>query len=145
MPWETDGQLTEFRIILIQGDEERERHIRCNILCTFLANKPVLMWAFNRLPHVHKIFTLVYLFWPDLAPQIRNLLWNFKLNFIDKNYWLFHWSVSTQKYIFHSAPWNLLSTWKLSYYGYLRHLIEPGFVVEQQIEKCWSNNINHHC
>ena len=43
----------------MQGDKGRERHIRCNAFCTFLAGKPELVWAFNSLPHVHQIFTLL--------------------------------------------------------------------------------------
>ena len=44
---------------LPQGEEGRERHIRCNAFCTYLANRSELVQAFNGLSHLHQVFTLL--------------------------------------------------------------------------------------
>ena len=49
----------EFRVVLLQGEEGQERHIRCNTFCTYLANQSELVQAFNGLSHVHQIFALL--------------------------------------------------------------------------------------
>ena len=59
LPQEKDGRPTKLRVVSLQGDEGRERHIRCNAFCTYLANQPELVQAFNGLPHVHQIFALL--------------------------------------------------------------------------------------
>ena len=59
LPQEKDGRPTKLRVVSLQGEEGRERHIRCNAFCTYLANKPELVQAFNGLSHVHQIFALL--------------------------------------------------------------------------------------
>ena len=43
LPREATGQLTELRLVTIQGDERQDRHIHCNTFCTFLANRQELV------------------------------------------------------------------------------------------------------
>ena len=59
LPQGKDGILLELRVVLLQGAEERETHIRCNAFCTYLANQSELVQAFNGLSHVHQILALL--------------------------------------------------------------------------------------
>ena len=59
LPWDADGQPVKPRLVTIQGDGSRERHIRCNAFCTYLANQSELVQAFNGLSHLHQVFTLL--------------------------------------------------------------------------------------
>ena len=59
LPQGKDGRPPELRVVSLQGAEGRERHIRCNAFCTYLANQSVLVQAFNGLSHVHQILTLL--------------------------------------------------------------------------------------
>ena len=54
-----DGRPIKLRVVLLQGEEGRERHIRCNAFCTYLANQSELVQAFNGLSHVHQILALL--------------------------------------------------------------------------------------
>ena len=59
LPQEKDRIPINLRVVMLQGEEGRERCIRCNAFCTYLANKPELVQAFNGLSHVHQIFALL--------------------------------------------------------------------------------------
>ena len=59
LPQGKDGRPIELRVVLLQGEEGRERHIRCNAFCTYLANQSELVQAFNGLSHVHQILALL--------------------------------------------------------------------------------------
>ena len=59
LPLDANGQATTLRLVTIQGDEVRERRIRCNAFCTFLANRPEYVQAFNSLPQQHQIAVLL--------------------------------------------------------------------------------------
>ena len=59
LPQEKDRRSTKLRVLSLQGGEGRERHIRYNAFCTYLANKPELVQAFNGLSYVHQIFALL--------------------------------------------------------------------------------------
>ena len=59
LPQEKDGRPIKLRVVALQGEEGQERCICCNAFCTYLANKPELVQAFNGLSHVHQIFTLL--------------------------------------------------------------------------------------
>ena len=49
LPLDSNGQAPTLRLVTIQGDEVRERRMQCNAFCTFLANRPEYVQAFNRL------------------------------------------------------------------------------------------------
>ena len=59
LPWDADGRPAEPRLVTVQGDKRQDRHIRCNAFCTFLANRPEFVQAFNAFPHVHQIVALL--------------------------------------------------------------------------------------
>ena len=59
LPQGKDGRPLELRVVLLPGTEERERHIRCNALCIYVANQPELTLAFNGLSHVHQVLALL--------------------------------------------------------------------------------------
>ena len=59
LPQGKDGRPLKLRVVLLQGTEERERHIRCNALCTYMANQSELVLAFNGLSHVHQVLALL--------------------------------------------------------------------------------------
>ena len=59
LPLDANGQATTLRLVTIQGDEVRERRIRCNAFCAFLANRPEYVQAFNSLPQWHQIAVLL--------------------------------------------------------------------------------------
>ena len=59
LPLGVDGKPVELALVSFQGEEERERCVRCNILCTFLANQPRLVHSFNGLSHVHQTLVLI--------------------------------------------------------------------------------------
>ena len=59
LPQGKDGRPLELRVVLLPGTEDRERHIRCNSLCTYLANQPELTLAFNGLSHIHQVLVLL--------------------------------------------------------------------------------------
>ena len=59
VPQEKDGRPLMLRVVSLPGTEERERHIRCNALCTYVANLPELTLAFNGLSHVHQVLVLL--------------------------------------------------------------------------------------
>ena len=59
LPHGKDGRPIELRVASLQGEEGRERHIRCNAFCTYLANQSELVQAFNGLSHVHQILALL--------------------------------------------------------------------------------------
>ena len=40
VPQRKDGRPLELRVVSLPGTEERERHIRCNSLCTHIVNQP---------------------------------------------------------------------------------------------------------
>ena len=54
-----EGKPLELKVVSIQGEEEQDRHIRCNTFCTYLANQPELVQAFNGLSHVHQLFAIL--------------------------------------------------------------------------------------
>ena len=59
LPHGKDRKPIELGIVSLQGEEERERHVRCNILCTFLAKRPRLLHSFNGLSHAHQTLVLM--------------------------------------------------------------------------------------
>ena len=59
LPQGKDGRSIELRVVSLQGEEGRERHIRCNAFCTYLANQSELVQAFNGLSHLHQVFVLL--------------------------------------------------------------------------------------
>ena len=59
LPQEKDRRPIKLRVVKLQGEEGRERRIHCNTFCTYLANKPERVQAFNGLSHVHQIFALL--------------------------------------------------------------------------------------
>ena len=54
-----DKRPRELRVVSLPGEEGRERHIRCNAFCTYLANQSELVQAFNGLSHLHQVFALL--------------------------------------------------------------------------------------
>ena len=59
LPQGKDRRPLELRVVILPGTEERERHIRCNSLCMYLANLLGLTLAFNSLSHTHKVLVLL--------------------------------------------------------------------------------------
>ena len=50
LPRGKEGRSIELRVVSLQGEEGRDRHIRCNTFCTYLANQPELVQAFKASP-----------------------------------------------------------------------------------------------
>ena len=59
LPLDANGQATTLRLVTIQGDEVRERRIRCNAFCMFLANRLEYVQAFNRLLQQQQLAVLL--------------------------------------------------------------------------------------
>ena len=59
LSWHEDGQPTILRLVIIKGDKMQERRIRCNTLCTFLANRQEFVQAFSNLSQKHQIAALL--------------------------------------------------------------------------------------
>lgn len=59
LPQGKEGRLLKLRVVLLPGTEERERHIWCIALCTYVANQPELTLAFSGLSHVHQVLVLL--------------------------------------------------------------------------------------
>ena len=48
-----DERPKELKVVSLPGEGGRERHVRCNAFCTYLANRSELVQAFNSLSHLH--------------------------------------------------------------------------------------------
>ena len=48
-----DERPKELKVVSLPGEGGRERHVRCNTFCTYLANRSELVQAFNSLSHLH--------------------------------------------------------------------------------------------
>ena len=56
---EQDERPKELRVVSLPGEGGRERHIRCNTFCTYLANRSEQVQAFNSLSHIHQVVVLM--------------------------------------------------------------------------------------
>ena len=54
-----DERPKELKVVLLPGEGGRERHVRCNTFCTYLANRSELVQAFNSLSHLHQVVALL--------------------------------------------------------------------------------------
>ena len=59
LPTEIDGKPVELALVPFRGDEEGERHVRSNMLCKLLAERPKLLHRFNSLMQAHQILALM--------------------------------------------------------------------------------------
>ena len=59
LPVGADGRPVELSLVSFQGEEEGERHVRCNMLCTLLAGQPKLLHSFNGLTQAHQTLVLM--------------------------------------------------------------------------------------
>ena len=54
-----DERPKELKVVSLPGEGGRERHVRCNAFCTYLANRSELVQAFNSLSHLYQVVALL--------------------------------------------------------------------------------------